>query len=429
MTAPTSEQHAGHRGWLPWIIAGAVYAVIICVIVAVRAESTSDFRDFWETARYFRQTGEISSELGVHNYLPFFTIFMTPWSLLPLRVAIVVFTLLSFGLLAWAVVLVEKLLSGKLGPRPRVATLATLGLMLAYVHSCGVLGQVGLVLLFLIVATWFLVERGREWSAGLALGLAALIKLLPAALIIFFLLKGRWRVAGTALGVVTLLGFGLPLAAIGYEQTVSQHRDFYDRAVKDHSAKATILMEKPQKAKYSNNSLPIVLRRLLSRVNGDPSDSDKDRTLFVNIVDLPRETIWWIYLALLAVLLAASVGVSLRARKAWPPSDPDAGFVLWAQFGLWCCLMLIASPLLWTHYLPLAYWPVALVADRAERVGREEQRCCQSCLIALLVWLVCVLLLAWPAARAAGAQLWSVVVLWVVLVVLLARPRASAAAT
>ena len=93
--------------------------------------------------------------------------------------------------------------------------------------------------------------------------------------------------AGTALGVFVVLGFGVPLAGIGYKETIAQHRDFKDRAVKGHAAKATILAEKPQKAKYSNNSLPIVLRRLLSHVNGDPSDSDPDRRLYVNSVALP----------------------------------------------------------------------------------------------------------------------------------------------
>lgn len=416
------------RGWLPLIVAGAVYAVILCVVVAIRAESTSDFRDFWETARHFRQTGEISSKLGVHNYLPFFTVLMTPWSLLPLRVAAVAFTLLSLGFFALTVALVETLLGGGLGARPRTATLATIGLMLAYVHSCGVLGQVGLLLLLLVIATWFLVERGKEWAAGAALGLATLIKLLPAVLIVFFLLQRRWRVAGVAVVVLVVFGLGLPLAGMGYQETVAQHRAFYERAIKGHAANTTILAEKPQKAKYSNNALPIVLRRLLSRVNGDPSDSDPDRRLYVNFLDLPQEAIWWVYLALMAAFVATSVGVSLREWKPWPPSAPEAGFVLRAQFGLWCCLMLVASPLLWTHYLPLAYWPLAVVADRAERTQRDQKRPCRRCLLTLLVWLICALLLAWPAARAAGAQLWSVVVLWAVLLMLtLTAARRTAA--
>ena len=425
MIAPARDKRDDSRGWLLLLAAGVVYAAVLCVIAGVRAdpESTSDFRDFWETARHFRQTGEISSELGVHNYLPFFTIFMTPWSLLPLRVAAVAFTLLSLGLFALTVVLVETLLND--GPaRPRKATLAAIVLVLAYVHSCAVLGQLGLLLLFLVVTTWFLVERGKEYAAGAALGLATLIKLLPAVLIVFFLLKRRWRVAGAALAVTIVLGLGLPLAGLGFEQTITQYRYFQKRAVHGHAARTTILADKPAKAKYSNNALPIVLRRLLSPVNGDPSDSDPDRRLLVNFADLPREAIWWIYVGLMVVFVGVSVAVSLRGSRPWPPTDPDAGSALRAQFGVWCCLMLIASPLLWTHYLPLAYWPLALVTNRGERVDRETKRPCWLSLVTMLSWLACALLLTWPAARAAGAQLLAIIVLWGAVLMLALRPRA-----
>jgi hypothetical protein len=423
MIALHPDRQPSLRGWLPLIVAGAVYAIVISVIAAVRAapESTSDFRDFWETARYFRETGQISSELGVHNYLPAFTMLMTPWSLLPLRVAAGLFTLLSLGLFALTVVLTEALLNDGLGARPRKATLATIGLMLPYVHSCAVLGQVGLLVVFLVVTTWFLLEHRREWLAGAALGLAALIKILPAVLIVFFLLKRRWRVPGVALGVSILFGLGLPLVGLGYRETIAQHRAFYDRAVKGHSAWMTIRADKPRKAMFSNNSLPIVLRRVLSSVNADPSEEDENRVLHVDVVDLPREAIWWIYVALMAIFVVASVAVSARGARPWPPTDPHAGLALRARFGVWCCLMLIASPLLWTHYLPLAYWPLALLANRAERVERDERRPCWRCLITLGVWLVCAVLLVWPAARAAGAQLLSIVVVWVVVLTLAVR--------
>ena len=415
MISLDAEQPPDRRGWYPLLVAGVVYAGVICVVAAVRADpvSTSDFRDFWENAVHFRQTGEISSEHGVHNYLPFFTGFMAPWGLLPLRVAAALFTLLSLGLFGLTVVLVEALVNDGLGPRPRIATLIAIVLALPYVHSCAVLGQMGLLLLLLIVATWFLFERSQEWPAGVTLGMAALIKVLPAILIVLFLVKLRWRVAVSALGTIVLLGAGLPLASVGYSETVSLHAAYYERAVSGHSAKATILAEKPQKAKYSNNSLPIVLRRLLSDVNADPSDSEPERQLYVNAANLSQSTVWWIYLAITALLAAISIAVSLRDTRPWPPDGASNTLTLRAQYGVWCCLMLLASPLLWTHYLVLAYWPLAIIADHAERTKRENQRPCAGCVLALAVWLVGVVLLAWPAARAAGAQVFSVGALWV----------------
>jgi hypothetical protein len=421
------------RGWMPLIVAGVALAAVLAVVAAIRADvdparGTSDFRDFWLTAKHFRETGQIRSDLGVHNYLPFFAILMAPWSLLPLKAAVAVFTVLSLGLLAISVVMAEMLLGDGLAQRPRPATWIAVGLLAAYVVSGGVLGQVGLLLLFLIVTTWFLVERGREWEAGITLGLAVAIKLLPAVLVVYFVLKQRWRVAGTAAAAAVVLGLGLPLTILGYGETVRQHEDFYRRAVRDHSARTTILAEAPRKAKYSNNALPIVLRRVLSHTDGDPHENRPG--LFVNFVDLPRGAIWWIYLGLMAGILVGSMAAAVRGPPQWPPADVDGLRALRAQFGIWCCLMLLATPLLWTHYLVLAYWPLAWAADRAERTQRAGGHPCRTAALALVAWLVGALLLSWPAARSAGAQVGSVLCLWLALFVLAMRvPLRRAPAT
>ncbi|MFH1747413.1 MAG: glycosyltransferase family 87 protein [Planctomycetota bacterium] len=400
-------------GWQPLLIAGAVFVVVMCVIVAKRAEGTTDFRDYWQTAVHFQKTGQITEEHGVHNYLPFFAIFMTPWSFLPLRVAIVLFTLMSLGLLGLTITMVEMLLNNKLGAKPRRALLITLGLILAYVVSSSVLATVNILVLFLIIATWFLVERGHEWQAGVPLGLAVLIKVLPAALIVFFLLNRRWRVAGVSLATIVILGFGLPLLSIGPEQTIARHRQFRQTAMRDHSAYSTIHAEKPLKAKYNNNSLPIVLRHLLTRI--DANAGEVEDAIYVNFAELPPRAIWWLYMAVMLVLVGATLFVTLRGPPKWPPDSIDDGRVVRAQFGLWTCLMLIASPLLWTHYIVWAYWPLAVVTDHGERYLSRTRRIHVWSASALLVWLAGAILLAWPAARATGAQMAALIVLWGIL--------------
>jgi len=411
------------RGWLSLIVAYVAYTLAMCVIVWLRAESTTDFRDFWETGRRFLERGEITDQLGVHNYLPFFVIFMSPWSWLPLHAAIVLFTLLSLGVFALTVVMVETLLCGELPRRPRPAMLAVVGLMLPYVTSCAVLGAVGLLLLFLVVATWFLIERRREWLAGVALGLAILIKLLPAVLLPFLIFRGRWRAVVASAGVCLVLGLGWPLALLGYHRTVDRHASFYHDALRGHSAIAAIHAEKPLKANYSNNALPIVLRRLLSPVNA----GKENQQLFVNLANLPTGTIAAVFSTVLAIVLLATAAVSLQPAVRLRPRRAEDVSTLRAGFGAWCCLMLLASPLVWTHYLPLVYWPLALLAHRVERSARQRH-VNKTCVSALLAWLLCAALLVWPTARAAGAQLVAVFVLWLVAVlesVRANRPRAG----
>lgn len=410
------ERRSPWRGWRPLLIGAGVYALGLAAYAAVRAESSTDFRDFWRTARHFRETGQMTDALGVHNYLPFFTIFMMPWSFVPLQVAIVLFTLLSVGLFAATVILTETLLNGGLPPRPRAATWLALGLAFAYVHSCGVLGAMGLLLLFLTVSTWFLVERRQEWAAGAALGLAILIKLLPGVLLIFFLLRQRWRVAGMALATVIVLGAGLPVASLGPERAWQAHREFYERAVVGHSARTTIMAEKPRKAKYSNNALPIVLRRLLSATDGDPKEGRA--ALLVNVAELPLEAIWWVFVVVSGTILIAGSAATIAGGMQWPPESAADVERARLQFGIWSAAMLLLSPLVWTHYLPLAYWPLAVLSDRLERVHRAEGRWCRAAAAGLACWGAGALLLAWPAARAAGAQLLAVLAVWTACVAL-----------
>jgi hypothetical protein len=402
-------------GWRLLIVGGVAYCIVLIVVVALRAESSSDFRDFWRTAEAYRTTGEIRPDLGVHNYLPFFVIFMTPWSLLPLPVAIGAFSVFSMVLLGVTVAMLELLLNGRVDRAPRAATLISLALALPYIHATAVLGQVNLLVLFLIVAAWLLASRGQEWSAGVPLGLAALIKVLPAGLLVLFLLQRRWRVAVAAGATCALLGLGLPLASLGWRETVRLHGEYYQRAAVEHSAITTLLADKPIKAKYTNNSTPIVLRRLLSRTNGDPSDNGG--ALFVNVADVPRPAIVAVYAVLMAALLGGGLVQAIRRAPHWPftsAGDFSRGSAL---FGAWCALLVLASPLVWTHYLVLAYPALAALADRLERERLERKRLCRITTVALACWSVGILLLVWPAARAAGAQLAAVIVVWVALTI------------
>jgi hypothetical protein len=269
------------------------------------------------------------------------------------------------------------------------------------------------------VACWFLVQRGHPLIAGAALGLATLVKLVPAALIVYFLLRRQWRVAAAALTTIIVLGIGWPLLSLGPTRTWNEHAAFYERAIRGHSASATILADKPIKANYSNNALPIVLRRLLS-----PVDAGKEgQPLIVNVAALRRPVILGIYGLLVAVIAGASVLAAVRTAHAW-------------AFAAWCCLMLLASPLVWTHYLPLAFWPLALLADAAARCHPRagaatphrytggERAWARG---ALVVWLLAAVLLAWPAARAAGAQIGGVLALWLVAIINAWRARDSRA--
>jgi hypothetical protein len=223
-------------------------------------------------------------------------------------------------------------------------------------------------------------------------------------------------VAGAAVGVTVVLGLATPLATIGAKATWKQHAGFFERAVSGHSAYRTIMSEKPIKAKYSNNALPMVLRRLMSPVNARPGDDDA-RAVHVHVFNAPRAVVLAVYAVLVVVVGGLSIAGSLRGSRQWPPGSIEAGRAVRAQYGVWCCVTLLAAPLLWTHYLPLAFWGLALLADQGER-DRRARRWGRwwIAVVGLTGWLLGAVALGFPAARAAGAQVGSVLVLWAVLV-------------
>lgn len=427
---PSARPMQVPRGWRPLLAFAAAYALGMCIYLPFRAQTGTDFRDFWENAHAFLQTGVIRDDQGVHNYLPFFTLFMAPLGWLPLPLALNLFTLFSLTLAGLTAVMGEVLLRGRLTERPRAALLAALGLILPYLHASTTLGAVNVLLLFLIMAMWLLLDRGRDWLAGIPLALAVLLKLLPGALLLFLLLIGRWRSAAAAVLVMIVLGLGLPLARLGWSETRHQHEAFYERAVVGGSARATITAEQPQKAKYTNVALPIVLRRLLTPTNAYPQDNEPG--FFVNFADLPLDAVWVVYCALAVLLLIVTSWATLLGAGPRPPPGEPLPPVLHARFGAWTALMVLLSPLVWTHYLILLYWPLALACDRLQTIWNRQRRICRAAGLAVGGWSLGIIALAWPAARAVGVPYAAVLCVWLAMILLsrtlspAASPRESA---
>lgn len=64
-------------------------------------------------------------------------------------------------------------------------------------------GQIGVVVALLVIGGWHCLSHDRPWPAGILIGLAALIKMFPALLIVWLLLRNR-RAFVAALGTVSV---------------------------------------------------------------------------------------------------------------------------------------------------------------------------------------------------------------------------------
>lgn len=403
--------------WKQWTAAVIVgYCILACAIVGYRARSadrdvaTLDFRDFWLTAQHFRLTGEIRDDLGVHNYPPCFTILMAPFSLLPLQPAAVLFTLFSITCFGVSVRALYKAVGDHAGSAISIALLA----VFPYIHATIVLGQVNLIVTAAVIAALAALLRRRDLFAGTLLATAAAIKVIPILALGWIVLRGRFLAALSTVIALLMLTVILPVTIIGGGETIAQYRGFLERAAAGHSAYQTIHAEKPQKAKYTNVALPMILRRVLTATDGDPGGSAGP--LLVNIAQLPLRWVWAVYVGFAIVVGVSTIGATLARSSTGHRTGHDRDVAL---FGAWCAAMLLASPMVWTHHLVMAFPTVFAIVRRAKITGASQSAVGDDSLagrsaarFVFAVWCAALLSLAWPAARAAGCPLLGVLVIW-----------------
>jgi len=81
-------------------------------------------------------------------------------------------------------------------------------------------GQVNILLLLLLALTYWLYGKGRERMAGVALGLAVMIKIVPLLLLLYFLWKRRYVLSLAAIcTIVGIAALGLVIVGAGPHET------------------------------------------------------------------------------------------------------------------------------------------------------------------------------------------------------------------
>jgi alpha-1,2-mannosyltransferase len=145
------------------------------------------------------------------SYPPIAAVVLSPLSLLSMTAASTALTLVSVGLAAMVLrMFLRRAVAGRAGSSWTVAWLLPLALFLEPVRNTLLYGQVNLVLMALVAADCLAVAP--RWPRGALVGVAAAIKLTPAAFVLFFLVRRDYRAALTmtvSFGVSTAAGFVL----------------------------------------------------------------------------------------------------------------------------------------------------------------------------------------------------------------------------
>jgi hypothetical protein len=268
-------------------------------------------------------TGEAYRGLPVNAHPPAAVLVFLPWARLDYAAAYrtwVIFSLALVGLVAWGV-------ARELGfPSWWLLPLCAFLLVSRPLEEELVQGQFNALLLALMTGAWMLVRRKRSFGSGLLVGLAAAIKLFPGFLALYFVGRRSWRgLLGVALGLA--FANAAALAVFGSEPFETYLRQVVPASALYHES-------------WHNASLYGLWHKLF-----DP------QRFTLPLHRLPEVARIGSLLSSAAVAVVVVVGVG-RARGE---GMLDRGFALTALG------MLLASPLLWEHYLLLALLPLMLL--------------------------------------------------------------------
>jgi alpha-1,2-mannosyltransferase/arabinofuranan 3-O-arabinosyltransferase len=324
---------AVRRAWIWLLVVSAVGVLLLSVGINVslgagtleRISTDSmdvhaDFDTFWRSADAMwegRDIYEAGARL-VNLNPPFWTVLLAPFGLMEPLTAYRVFVLVSvfttIGYLAW----MADELRLRAGP-----TALAVGLLLlsSPLLATLALGQMYPVLALGLVAAWVFDRRDNPTLSGVALGLTVALKPSLAPIVLWPLVRRRWRalLATVAAGAAgTLVG----AVVLGPRTTL----DWFG-----------ILLRSPLSAYWDNASLPSSAARMFT-----------ENEFAEPIATLP----WMVPLA-----YAAGVGIIiLTAVKV--RHDPEAG--LWAL----TAASLLASPIAWHNYLVLLAPGILLLVAR-----------------------------------------------------------------
>jgi hypothetical protein len=316
----------GAGGWLVWD----------------RSGRPSDFSQDYFAARVLLQGGSIYdqevADLGWERFgvlspgnfhPPTVTVLFVPLALPPYRAAFFLLAILNAGLFILSVWLASRATSLPTN-RLLLAGLLWYPFWASLTH-----GQVSMLIAAALTGCWICDERGKPATAGALAGLAVLLKIFPALVGLYFLIRGDRRALLSMIGV-TVGGLVLSAVVVGVDDVV-----LYATSVAPESA-----------ARWTSHPLNVSLNGALQAVMGGSAWGTE------RLFDAPGAA------RLLAVILGVAIVAATALRGFGSLRDTELG-ARRLLAGI-CVASLLLSPLTWSHTLAIALFPLIVEAARSE---------------------------------------------------------------
>ena len=291
----------------------------------------------------------LASSTGVAEYTPYIyppllAVIVIPLTVLPYHVAAAVWLALSASALVRALVVLRSLVETHDRAFPFIVAAA---FVFPAVHHTLELGQVNHFLLLLIAGAAL---TSRAHLAGALLGVAAAIKVFPAAIGGAFLVAKNYR----ALAAGTVAGLVITAASVA---SPASHR-----ALREWLHHVLPQIDEQRLITPNNQSISAVFARLLSphRFEGFTIGPDARWVELAPVVHAPR-------LAPIAAAAAAVLIVIVTTYALMRSRSADGAPARAARSGLIIAALLMAMPVVWDHYYVLLLVPLAVLYARASR--------------------------------------------------------------
>lgn len=291
--------------------------------------------------------------LGFEGEVAFPYVYPPIWAALLSRFALSVGPLAFFNtvlVIHTAALIGSILLAWRIADRPRasLATWVALSLLIIVLSrpffAAFWLNQPQILVTFVVLLGFERYRQGHSVSAGMALGLAAALKLNPVIFGVIFLMDRNWKAAG-AMAVT-----GLALLAISILTTgIELHRDFLEQLsrVSENALLAPL-----------NYGLDGLLHLIQHGAGSASSATDGVRTVYI--------------ISASPVIRAIGLfGLLVGLAAVWVKAGRRSGSytLLWKLLAVWT-ISIFFGPLAWSHYLigPLLLLP-GLLLTRPTRWG------------------------------------------------------------
>lgn len=395
------------RSVLLGVIASTALVAIAGVVSFDRANrSKFDFHHFYLDAAYVWQHAALNPDLDGPNrearrhlpfYLPAVPLMLAPLTAAGLRPAAAAWSLAHALTLAYCLVLLARRYIPRGSSAPNMPLLAIACVLVSpAVYEAARFNQFSFIVLALVLAGVAALSDRRPWLGGGLLGLAAVIKLLPAVFAVWLILKRKWA-ALAAFGITAAAVAVLPcLAVFGPQRTLAYHRQWVQHNIVGVLTQGELDPdERGHFVDHRNQSVPEVLSRLFL--------SEHPNRVPLQPLQLNDWSVRLISGALLIGLAAALLWITRR------PMDALTDVQIQSEAAVYLLAMLIFSPLFRMYYLVWAL-PALLLLARFGTAGssRREQIIGR---VGLLLWIAGQVAWLSESARNYGVHLWLLIAL------------------